>query len=148
MRKLLFPTKTIRKAKELGLALADLNGMVVKSARITHPKGNRRYHEYLFDVQGDIVRDIYHMTKEEIRDEKAREVQGFIPSDVPRIHKHYRCETCRDTGKMQVFDECEACYGAGCHRCDEGLVPAQVTCPDCTPRDHIGVYQKKPRRYF
>ena len=147
MRKLLFPTKTIRKAKDLGLSLVELNKLVTQSARITHHKGNRRYHEYLFDVQGDVVRDIYQMTPEEVKEEGVRETQGLLPKSIPRIHKVYRCETCRDTGKMQVFDQCESCRGAGCHGCDEGLVPAQVTCPDCSPRDYIGIYQKKPRRY-
>jgi hypothetical protein len=84
-----------------------LQDMVVHSTRITHPDGNRRYHDYLFMVEGS-------------------RVVAF-----GKIEELFKCEQCRDTGTIRTFDECGACDGVGCEHCDLGLIPSSIPCPMC-----------------
>jgi hypothetical protein len=154
-RKYLVPIKVLSEAKRLGVTLTDLHEMLKKSARITHEKGNRRYHDVVFSVTGDRVDGLYRMTTDEVSAEEQMLSSYVRSSEMPTSEQRnptthtttptlfYRCETCRDTGQMRVFDECEVCHGRGCRHCDEGLVPSSVNCPDCREKDHVGVYQKQ-----
>jgi len=47
------------------------------------------------------------------------------------VEVFHRCMTCKDTGRVQVFDQCERCDGVGCSKCDQGLVPSSIPCPTC-----------------
>jgi RecJ-like exonuclease len=69
-------------------------------------------------VQGSYILDLLELD----------EVTGQIVGEEVRA---VNCKTCRDSKKVPVFNECEACAGAGCEKCDQGLVLASVPCPDC-----------------
>ena len=113
-RSFLIPFDLVIKVRERGVNLEQLQDMVRLSARCTHPEGNRRFEDYIFNVQGNRVTSItigverYETT-----------VQLFD------------CKQCRDTGKVQVFNPCERCEGGGCNFCDRGLVRASIPCPQC-----------------
>ena len=112
-RGFLIPIDLITKAKAHGFELKELQEQVRLSARCTHPQGNRRFEDIIFRVIGQRVVSIY-----------AKDV-------LIETTEYYNCVTCRDSGRVQVFDQCEHCEGAGCSRCDEGLVPSTVPCPSC-----------------
>lgn len=128
-------------AKRMGVSVEQVLDMVRHSARITHANGNRRFHEYLFTVEGERVTSIHRLTEAEVADEERR-IRSFVRRPVQE-ESHYRCGTCRDTGKMLVFDPCDYCQGRGsCTHCDEGLVRREVNCPDCGQSRRVGVYQR------
>ena len=141
----IIPVKVLLQAKEFGLELQDLTDMLNRSARTTHHQGNRRFHEYVFRVEGSRVQSIFQMSKEEMKAERNKTFAAEEPVDPAPREEYYKCETCRDTGRMVVFDECEACRGVGCRHCDEGLVRREVRCPNCAPQT-IGVWHDKPSR--
>lgn len=145
MKRYLLTVRVVLQAREMGLSTDQFHDMVQHSARITHADGNRRYHEYLFNVEGDRVLAFRKLSEQEIADEEHR-VRTFTrpPREQPD-YTFYRCETCRDTGKMLVFDQCDYCQGRGsCTHCDEGLVPRKVNCPDC-PASKRGNHQRSDR---
>ena len=100
-------------ADKLGIPVEQLQDMLQKSARVSHSLGNRRYHDYVFEVQGDEVFTV------------ARFDDGQITL--------YVCQTCKDKKKIAVFDPCSLCDGEGCTHCDDGLVRSFVPCSDCSP---------------
>lgn len=117
-RGFLVPISVVLKAKRMGLTVEELQDMVRRSARCTHELGNRRYHDYIFNVEGQRVISIAELDYEEVDIDEPLEVT-------------YKCDTCKDQGTIPVFDECPRCEGEGCKRCDEGLVPSKIPCPDC-----------------
>jgi len=114
------------KAEGMGLSDEKLADLFRRSTRITHDQGNRRTRQYLFMVQGSWILDLLEI------DEATGRVVGEVDHAV-------NCKTCRDRKKVPVFNECEACAGAGCEQCDRGLVLSSVTCPDCL----LGVSRKR-----
>lgn len=114
-RRFIIPVALVLRAKEKGISLDRLQEMVRLSARCTHKDGNRRYEDFIFMVEGNRVVSIL------IEGEKF-EVETLIV---------YRCVTCKDTGRVQVFDVCGACDGVGCNKCDQGLVPSSIPCQVC-----------------
>lgn len=102
----------------MGLPVEKLSDLFRRSTRITHDRGNRRTRQYLFMVQGSYILDLLEI------DEATGRVVGEVTNAV-------NCKTCRDTKKVPVFNECEDCAGAGCEKCDRGLVLSSVPCPDC-----------------
>ena len=75
-----------------------------KAAIIRHPKGNRRYKDWIFKV---------------------------VKNTVVHIHQ-IKCHSCHDTKLMTVYEECEKCYGDGCPACSgKGEVRVTRPCPDC-----------------
>lgn len=128
-KEFLIPDTIKQKAQELGIRSPQaIQEMLRHSARITHPLGNRRYNDYLFMVEGEVVKWMGRVT-------------DFVPPPAPQPPAVVsqppavvRCESCRDTGRMPVFDQCEHCEGVGCSHCDEGLVPATIPCPLCQKR--------------
>jgi hypothetical protein len=125
-RGFLIPLRIITLAAEQGVKLQALQGMLRKSARITHPLGNRRYHEWVFMVEGNRVLDMGLIEDGPVVDYADDEPP---PEEDLSI---YKCYTCKDDHKIQVFNECPRCEGGGCKRCDDGLVPSAIPCPDCT----------------
>jgi RecJ-like exonuclease len=116
-RSFLLPIRLISRAKEFGIPIDDLQNMLQRSARVTHEKGNRRFHDYIFSVEGKRVLNISHCPEAELDDEPE---------------EFHSCDTCHDTHRVQVFNECHRCQGEGCSKCDEGLVPATIPCPSCS----------------
>lgn len=108
----------LEKAEAFGLTPDRLAGMIMHSTRITHSRGNRRFQNYLFMVEGPWVLDLFRL------DEKTLQVEGELDLAV-------NCNHCRDTKRVPVFDECQKCFGVGCDKCDEGLVMTSVPCPMC-----------------
>lgn len=56
--------------------------------------------------------------------------------NVPRESEHssrwYRCNYCKDTGKVIVYDVCDNCDGVGCPKCNNtGELRNYITCQDC-----------------
>lgn len=122
---LLMSLRVVRKLRDLGLNPEVAKDMVHRSARITHEKGNRRYHQYLFQVEGHKLVDVA-----EFNERPAHRESRFEETEDDGVA--YKCETCKDQRKVRVFNECPKCYGVGCKRCDEGLIPSSIPCPDCT----------------
>jgi DnaJ-class molecular chaperone len=106
------------KAEALRLTPERVSDLFRRSTRITHERGNRRTRQYLFMVQGSHILDLLEI------DEATGKVVG-------EVERAVNCKTCRDSKKIPVFNECEACLGEGCDRCDGGLVLSSVPCPDC-----------------
>lgn len=46
------------KALRFGVPLSELMEMVASAAVVTHPKGNRRYHDWVFKIEDETVTDI------------------------------------------------------------------------------------------
>ena len=70
----------------------------------THPKGNRRYKEWIFAVNKHSVNFI-HLIK---------------------------CDACLDRKRIQFIETCELCGGGGCSSCRNGNVNLYRACPECT----------------
>lgn len=81
----------VEKLRLLGLT-DRLAEMVSKAAIVSHPKGNRRYHFWVFDVEGDCV---LHMT--DMRNTP-------VPSEQVTCEgcKGSGCSTCAGTGNIRV----------------------------------------------
>lgn len=50
-----FTPEALADFRRMNVSPQDAQDMVTRSARITHPKGNRRFKEYLFKVEGNRV---------------------------------------------------------------------------------------------
>lgn len=56
------PIRVLLKVNEtFGIDAKELSKMVAKSALITHPRGNRRYHEWLFNIQHGELLDVMRL---------------------------------------------------------------------------------------
>jgi len=108
MSRFAIPEEIAIQAEAEGLPRPELQRLVDHSTRATHARGNRRCGEWVFLVQGGVV---LNYTKDD--------AHGF------------RCQACRDSGKIVVFDEHEPCHGQGCEECDNGLRRSFVACPAC-----------------
>lgn len=126
-RGFLIPLNVILAAKKEGYGLEKLQDMVRLSARCTHPSGNRRYEEVVFMVVGKRVVSFTKLVPE-------------VPQEEQAPQKFYRCDTCHDTHRVQVFDQCDLCEGVGCSKCDEGLVPSSIPCPMCDQKARLQRY--------
>lgn len=89
------------------LGLIEYNGsvdlIVHRCTRVTNPKGNYRYHEFLLQIDKGVVLSIYRV----------------------------KCTYCMDKKRVIVYDECPHCYGDGCTNCDNGLIKSNIRCQDC-----------------
>lgn len=132
-RSFLCPLDIVIAAKREGIGMEQLQEMVRCSTRITHPLGNRRFRGYLFMVEGNKIlafgrlQDVAITEPEEAKKET---VHHSISSVDDELGGH-QCHHCKGSGRVSVFNQCEACNGAGCNRCDEGLVPSSIPCPMC-----------------
>lgn len=117
------------KALQQGLKLAlgadakevasTITRMVKSSAPFTHKRGNRRFEDFIFDV--DVMPD------------RTRLVRGVFA--LVKEAKVTKCAHCNDMHWVRVYDECENCAGEGCARCDwEGTIPRKIPCQDCAPK--------------
>ena len=114
-RVFLIPLDLVIKARTEGLTLERLQEVVRLSIRCTHPEGNRRYEDLIFKVVGNRVTLI-------LIEGKKLELEAEVV---------FKCVTCKDTGRVRVFDQCEHCDGTGCPKCDQGLIPSSIPCPTC-----------------
>lgn len=136
-RGFLIPLNIITQARKDGLGLERLQEMVRLSARCTHADGNRRYKDAVFMVVGKRVvkytkvgADITLQGEPDPVPMPPATQQPIRVEPPPQVH-YYRCEICKDTGRVQVFDPCEHCDAVGCNKCDEGLVPSSIPCQMC-----------------
>jgi len=98
--------------KELGrdadTVRKNLRMMVLGAAPFTHPKGNRRYKDF-------VMRILYGVLEE-----------------VDLIEAPGQCDCCSGTGTVEVSEECPRCNGAGCVYCAfDGTIPKLIQCPEC-----------------
>lgn len=87
-------------AESQDVSLEQLLNMVEASARVTHEKGNRRFHNWVFLVEKNVVIRMTPLVGDAISDRLTR----HIPKPGP--------------DEFLVFDECEECEGHGCDSCD------------------------------
>jgi hypothetical protein len=128
-REFVIPETVQQKAQQLGIrSIQSVQEMLRHSARITHPLGNRRYNDYLFMVEGEVVKWMGRVT--DVAPPVAPPVVAPPAAPVAALLRP-KCEACRDSGRMPVFDQCEHCEGVGCAHCDQGLVPSTIPCPSC-----------------
>jgi len=139
-RSFLIPLKVVNAAARDGIKLPELQDMLRRSARVTHPDGNRRYHDVVFMVEGQRVVS-YSLAVDPAPAKPDFEYQ----EEEDEIYHSYDCETCFDRKKVQVFNECPYCEGEGCKRCDEGLVPASIPCPTCTKAKKKASFNRRRR---
>jgi len=46
-----------------------------------------------------------------------------------------KCNSCDDSKRITVYEECPVCYGDGCKRCNgKGDVRGMIPCPDCSAK--------------
>jgi RecJ-like exonuclease len=124
----LIPLRVVLDAAKQGVKLQQLQDMVGRSARVTHELGNRRFHDYVFMIEGNRVLSMQHLVP----------VDDIVEDEII-----YRCVACKDTGHLIVFDECPHCEGVGCKHCDQGLVRNQIPCQSCGRKSTSGVFSKK-----
>lgn len=93
-----------------GIRKEDFLGMVKKSAIATHAKGNRRYYDYIFLVEGEEVVSVSTLGLFNV-DKKT--------FDKPNTSRH-NTPTPQDT--FLVYEECPKCLGKGCAFCEKGEV--------------------------
>lgn len=74
-----------------GIGAGEFQQMVKSAAIITHGLGNRRFHQWVFEVKGQHVTKMNRWIKEVTR-------QGSMD--------------------MVAHEECEHCEGSGCDHCD------------------------------
>lgn len=80
--------------------MKDIAEMVHKAARVTHPKGNRRFENLLFEVKGKVVMDIHLW--DEVSVTEAQQPAGDVST--------------------ALYDDCPACEGEGCAKCEDGQI--------------------------
>ena len=117
----------LREAEEAGVSPGKLRQMIERSTRITHPFGNRRFHDYIFRVHNDEVLVI------------------VLPTGKTLHAKECRCTQCMDTQRVAVYDECPRCEGKGCKRCVDGFVQRMVPCPMCSKGRVVTELERSPR---
>lgn len=137
--------------------------MVHKSAIVTSPHGQRRYHEWYFTLDehkqviaywndtSQVYVSVDGLNKAAAEKAKAAGVEPKaqtytlltlkkkkaplpVESVVEDPEHFYKCETCKDTKTVQVSDVCAWCHGEGCKTCGgQGETPRLIPCPDCGP---------------
>lgn len=80
-----------RVAEEIGIPLPDIEEMVKHSAICSHERGNRRWHGWLFHIEGNEV-----------------VTMGYLKP--VRIQRG-------GTSGLTMLEECPTCEGAGCKLC-------------------------------
>lgn len=110
-------TSVLEYAEKQGITLTQLLAMVEASARVSHSRGNRRYHNWLFLVENNLVKGMspLHM------------VESFATINHPPTP---------GPGEFLVYEDCEDCDGKGCDNCD-GM--GEVAMIRRTPKERNGV---------
>lgn len=81
------------------ISLEELDEMVKKSAITTHPRGNRRFHGWVFDISGN---QLQHMSKAEL---VTLEVKGSMELVIEDLCPHCDgdgCKTCGWAGEARI----------------------------------------------
>ena len=125
-----FAVQVISAAERVGISAGMLDKMLKHSTRITHPNGNRRYDKWLFMVEDHDVVGFGRVDTSSVFLE-AEQQPGNAVSGMSTDLVAYRCEECKDKKMTPVFNECDACFGAGCKGCRDGLVKGYIPCMDC-----------------
>ena len=95
----------LRFAEGQGLTLLQILDMVESAAKISHALGNRRYHNWLFQVENNVVIRMSPLANGGISSTLNRQVPKAGPDE------------------FLVYEECD-CEGFGCKKCDgHGDIP-------------------------
>jgi hypothetical protein len=145
-----------------GIEGQEFLSYVRRSVKATHPKGNRRFHDWFFTCSPTMTITAYCRGEDGdiieaklLREQKKRSQrvdsgstptlttqpprsapeslpeQLTVSSDSKPQH-YYHCDVCQDTKKVQVFNECAWCDGAGCEHCNQqGGSYATIPCHSC-----------------
>jgi hypothetical protein len=90
-----YEDKVLQCAEYYDLSREKLDTMVAGAARITHDFGNRRFHDWLFLVEGNHVI-------------KMRKLASMPPQDTIKLQPN----------EFICWEDCELCEGEGCPTCD------------------------------
>lgn len=94
----------LRFADKVGITPKKLEDMVSAAALVSHPEGNRRFHNWLFKVENGTVR--------------------FMTPIAPSTDSSSIGLTPLGPNEFLVYEECEECDGDGCEGCNfEGTIP-------------------------
>ena len=111
-----------QQAEEHGILRTRVRDMARQSAPFTHPKWNRRFEDWAFRIEGDLVLEF-----------------GAVPDErqeVPDIAMWARkCTICRGSLRMTFYEEHEKCNGKGCLQCDDGQVRVERRCASAQRSD-------------
>jgi len=147
MREYLLPTKMLFKASKLKVSADKVVRMLGRSTPVEHPQGNRRCYEYVFMVSPDgEVSDINFVPEWANETETYRDGRNRPPRPIKTVDNVIpSCDTCHDTKRVQVYDQCDACEGVGCEKCKNGTVPKTIPCPMCSQKGVRGDNRKEGR---
>ncbi len=126
MRSLTITDTALTSAKKFDPSITkkDIAFYVDNATVCTHPKGNRRYQEWVFKVEKGRVSQATKNGK--------GEKQGKFGAG---------CDACDRTGESKVFEACPMCDGMGCRYCGgEGGKLITIPCQYCSY--HL-TYQRK-----
>jgi hypothetical protein len=115
-----------QQAGELGVTRTTVKQMSRHSAPYTDPKWNRRFEQYVFRIEGELVLEL------------GRSVMAG---------EQVECAICRGRLRMTFYEKHTKCRGRGCSRCDQGQVRVERACmakqPDtCSKR--LGLTDQQP----
>ena len=110
------------------VVVPNLSQIVQKKAESGLPKGrNYRNNRGTYNVPQKTLAQIL----------PKRYNSGIVvkPESIASTARFCRCDYCRDTGKVTVYDICESCDGAGCAKCDNtGEIKNLIPCQECKKR--------------
>lgn len=126
-----------------GISPDRLRDMLQRSTRITHEKGNRRFHAYLFNIEGNVLYAIYKLR--EVADEIVvleRPEDGVVEhvdhGKVVRIRKPVNVTELRPRNQPALLVKPPPPRPAGtitCDHCDgKGSVTVMDDCEECHGR--------------
>jgi len=123
-----------------GITPDRLHDMLARAARITHEKGNRRYHEYLFNVEGNVLYSVHKMRT--VADELItleRPSNGVVEvqedGHTVRVRKPVNISELRPKNRSPVLLQRSTSAPAGtvaCEHCDAmGQISVADECENC-----------------
>lgn len=99
MPKYVYDDAVLKFASKNQVPVDALDNMLDRAARISHDQGNRRYHDWVFDVEGKIVKKMGNLQK------------GCFSAKIPSSQP-------MNPDQFIVWEDCEICEGDGCQSCN------------------------------
>lgn len=96
-------TAVMEFARAQNLPLHDVTHMIDRASKCSLPSGNRRFHEWVFSVDGKQVVQV-------MTNSRSGEASVMLPSvrELPILR----------SDEFLTYDECDGCQGRGCRACD------------------------------
>ena len=117
----------------------NLSQVVQRKAEAGLPKGrNYRQGKGLFNRNSPPKPNFRDSDKKSLAQILPKRYNAPIviqPDSVASTSKFCRCDYCRDSGKVTVYDICGFCDGAGCAKCNNiGEIKNLIPCQECAKR--------------